>query len=169
MPLVIPARLILLSSLLPRSNLNAMAKRKSLKDDPCPVARCIDVVGDRWALLIIRDAFAGMRRFGEFQKSLGVAKNILSARLRDMVEAGILEVAPASDGSAYQEYLLTPKGRELFTIVLSLRQWGEDHLYQHDEPCSKLVDRKSGKLIKKIELRTSDGKMVAPEDAVVKK
>ncbi len=146
-----------------------MAKRKSLKDDPCPVARCIDIVGDRWALLIIRDAFNGMRRFGEFQKSLGVAKNILSTRLRDLVEAGVLTLAPAADGSVYQDYLLTPKGKELFTVILSLRQWGEGHLYQQDEPCATLVDRNSGKPIKKIELLNCDGKMVAPKDAIIKK
>eukprot|EP01037_Dinobryon_pediforme_P023660 gene23660-25167_t len=157
------------TSVVPRNPSKIMAKRKSLKEDPCPVARCIDVVGDRWALLIIRDAFEGLRRFGEFQKSLGVAKNILSTRLRDLVHAGIMEVTPASDGSAYQEYVLTPKGRELFIVVLSLRQWGEGHLYQHGERCAALVDRKSGKTISRIELRTSDGELVALEDAVFKK
>ena len=66
-----------------------MAKRKSLRSDPCPVARALDVVGERWALLIVRDAFDGMRRFGEFQKSLGVARNILADRLQGLVEEGI--------------------------------------------------------------------------------
>ncbi|WP_034291888.1 helix-turn-helix domain-containing protein [Herbaspirillum sp. RV1423] len=146
-----------------------MAKRKSLKSDPCPVARSIDVVGDRWALLIIRDAFDGMRRFGEFQKSLGVAKNILSTRLRDLVEAGILDVAPASDGSAYQEYVLTPKGKELFTVVLGLRQWGEGHLFKKGESCAPMIERETGKPVPKIKLHTCDGKPLKPEDAVVKK
>jgi DNA-binding HxlR family transcriptional regulator len=146
-----------------------MAKRKSLMSDPCPVARSIDVVGDRWALLIIRDAFDGMRRFGEFQKSLGVAKNILSARLRDLVDAGILDVAPASDGSAYQEYILTAKGKELFTVVLGLRQWGEGHLFKKGESIAPMVDRDSGKPIPKISLQTCEGKLLKPENAFVKR
>lgn len=146
-----------------------MAKRKSLKSDPCPVARSIDVVGDRWALLIIRDAFDGMRRFGEFQKSLGVAKNILSTRLRDLVDAEILSVAPASDGSAYQEYILTPKGKELFSVVLCLRQWGEGHLFEKGETCAPMVERESGKRVPKIELHTCDGKPLKPENTVIKK
>ena len=93
-----------------------MAKRKSLRSDPCPVARALDVVGERWALLIVRDAFDGMRRFGEFQKSLGVARNILADRLQALVEEGIFTVAPASDGSAYQEYVLTSRGLSLSPI-----------------------------------------------------
>ena len=70
-----------------------------------------DAIGDGWSLLIVRDAFDGLRRFGEFQKNLGMAKNILSDRLRTLTAHGILEAAPASDGSAYQEYVLTEKGR----------------------------------------------------------
>ena len=90
-----------------------MSPRKimTMKDEPCPVARGVDVVGDRWSLLIVRDAFDGMRRFGDFQRSLGVARNILSDRLRKLVDAGILATQAASDGSAYQEYVLTAKGK----------------------------------------------------------
>ncbi len=79
-------------------------------DSPCPVARSADLLGDRWALLVIRDAFDGITRFGDFQRSLGAARNILSDRLRRLVEAGILQLQPASDGSAYQEYVLTAAG-----------------------------------------------------------
>ena len=83
-------------------------------------------IGDWWSLLIIRDAFLGIRRFSEFQKNIGLAKNILTVRLRALVEHGILTTAPASDGSAYQEYVLTPKGRGLFPILVALRQWSEE-------------------------------------------
>ena len=76
--------------------------------------------------LIIREALFGVSRFGEFQKKLGLAKNILTVRLRALVDQGILKTAPASDGSAYQEYLLTPKGRGVFPILVALRQWSED-------------------------------------------
>jgi len=80
-------------------------------------------IGEWWSLLIVRDALSGIRRFSDFQKSLGLAKNILSARLKKLVARGIMERVPASDGSAYQEYSLTPKGRELFPVIVALRQW----------------------------------------------
>ena len=75
-----------------------MVKRTSLADADCPIARALDVIGDWWSLLIVRDALLGRRRFGEFQKSLGLAKNILTTRLRTLVDRGLLELAPASDG-----------------------------------------------------------------------
>ena len=81
-----------------------MNSRKNMEGQPCPVARSVDVVGDRWSLLVVRDAFDGVRRFTDFQRSLGVARNILSDRLRRLVDAGILATRPASDSSAYQEY-----------------------------------------------------------------
>lgn len=146
-----------------------MAKRKSLKSDSCPVARSLDAVGDRWSLLIIRDAFDGMRRFGEFQKSLGVARNILADRLQTLVAEGILEVAPASDGTSYQEYLLSAKGEGLFTVVVGLRQWGEKYLFDKGEAFSRMVESASGKPIQKIELRSREGRLLGPADTVVRK
>src|SRR6202000_957697 len=101
-------------------------KRTSFAAADCPVARAVDAVGDWWALLIIRDAFLGKRRFGEFQKSLGAAKNILTPRLRALVDDGILTTVPASDGSAYHDYVLTPKGRGVFPVLVALRQWSEE-------------------------------------------
>src|SRR5438477_11949963 len=90
----------------PETGVNAM-KRKSLEYDTCPVARSLEAAGDAWSMLIVRDAFAGKRRFGEFEKSLGVAKNILTVRLRKLLALGVLEQVPATDGSAYHEYVLT--------------------------------------------------------------
>lgn len=118
-----------------------MVKRTSFEEAACPVARSLDAIGDGWSLLIVRDAFDGLRRFGEFQKNLGMAKNILSDRLRTLTAHGILEAAPASDGSAYQEYVLTEKGRGLFPVIVGLRQWGEDHYYGPREAHSELIDR----------------------------
>ena len=110
-----------------------------------------------------------MRRFGEFQKSLGIAKNILAARLRNLVAQGILELAPASDGSAYREYVLTPKGCGLFPVLVGLRQWGEDSFYEPGEAHSVLLDRESGRPVRRLELRSEDGRLLGPADAVVKK
>lgn len=103
-------------------------KRTRLEDSTCPVARSLDIIGDWWSLLIVRDALHGLKRFGEFQKSLGIAKNMLATRLKLLVEEGILILQPASDGSAWQEYVLTEKGRALETVLVALYQWGNAFL-----------------------------------------
>jgi DNA-binding HxlR family transcriptional regulator len=141
-----------------------MAKRTSLKTSACPVARAMEVVGDCWTMMIIRDAMLGARRFGEFQKSLGLAKNILATRLKGMVEDGILSVAPAADSSAYQDYVLTDKGRAVFPIMVALRQWGEDFAFAPGEPTNIMVDRKNNKPIKKLELHAADGAVLGYGD-----
>lgn len=88
-------------------------KRKNLEQDSCPIARSLSTIGEWWSLLILRDVFLGKRRFSELEKSLGLAKNVLSSRLQKLVSEGVLEIVPASDGSAYQEYSLTEKERNL--------------------------------------------------------
>jgi len=143
-------------------------KRTSLAGADCPIARALDVIGDWWSLLIIRDALLGRRRFGEFQKSLGLAKNILTTRLRTLVDRGILEMAPASDGSAYQEYVPTPKGRGIFPILVALRQWTEEFDEHPEEIATLLVDRDSGRPVKKLELRASDGRLLGIGDTTLK-
>ncbi|WP_372000093.1 winged helix-turn-helix transcriptional regulator [Tistrella mobilis] len=146
-----------------------MVKRVSLWDAGCPVARALDVIGDWWSLLIIRDAFDGVRRFGEFQTGLGIAKGMLATRLRDLIERGILEPAPASDGSAYKEYVLTEKGRGLFLVIVALRQWAEDHLYHPNEPKSSLLDTKTDAPVARLELRAQDGRLLDWSDTAVRK
>src|SRR5258708_423269 len=145
-----------------------MVKRTSHRLAKGPVARPLDAIGDWWSLLIVRDAFDGLRRFGEFQKNLGLAKNILSARLRNLVEHGILDTVPASDGSAYQEYVLTEKGRGLFPALVALRQWGEDFFFLPDEAHVLLVDRKHNLPVRRLELRSQDGRLLGAADTVVK-
>jgi DNA-binding HxlR family transcriptional regulator len=144
-----------------------MVKRTRLQEDVCPVARSLDVIGDWWSLLIVRDALSGVRRFSEFQRSLGVAKGMLAARLRDLVAEGVLETAPASDGSAYQEYVLTPKGRALYVVVAGLRQWGEEHCYGPGEAHSVLCDVAHGQPVARLELKCAEGTPLGPEDIVV--
>nr|WP_300309190.1 helix-turn-helix domain-containing protein [Halomonas sp.] len=146
-----------------------MARRKSTIDETCPVARSVDVIGDRWSLLIVRDAFDGVSRFGDFQRSLGVARNILSERLRRLVEADILETRPASDGTAYQEYVLTAKGESLFPVVVALRQWGEQYLFSHSEQHSILMDKATGQPIPYMTPQSGDGSAVTSSETVVKK
>lgn len=145
-----------------------MVQRTSLERSDCPIARSLDSIGDWWSLLIIRDALLGMRRFSEFQKSLGIAKNILAARLKSLVGDGILEVAPASDGSAYQEYVPTKKGRDLFYVLVALRQWGDEYLFRGERKHTALVDRRDGQRVGKLELHAKDGRLLAPEDTRLK-
>ncbi|HDS1790045.1 MULTISPECIES: winged helix-turn-helix transcriptional regulator [Pseudomonas] len=130
----------------------------------CPVARALEVLGDRWALMILRDAFDGLRRFSEFQKNLGLAKNILTSRLKLLVESGLLMTQPASDGSAYKEYVLTDKGRSVFPVVVGLRQWGERFLFEAGETRSELVDGVTGQALEILQVRGQDGRVLHPED-----
>jgi DNA-binding HxlR family transcriptional regulator len=146
----------------------AMVKRTSLEGADCPIARSLDVFGDWWSLLIIRDAVLGKRRFGEFQKSLGLARNILTVRLRALVDKGILKMAPASDGSAFREYLLTPKGRGVFPILVALRQWSEEFDDTPEQIGTILVDREKGKPVKKLALCSQDGRMLTAADTALK-
>ncbi|WP_020204962.1 helix-turn-helix domain-containing protein [Cupriavidus sp. WS] len=146
-----------------------MVRRTSLEGAECPVARSLDAIGDWWSLLIVRDAFDGLRRFSEFQRNLGLARNILADRLRTLLAHGILEQAPASDGSAYQEYVLTPRGRALFPVVVGLRQWGEAFFYAPGEAHSVLVDTADGQPVPPLEVRAADGRLLGPDDAVVRK
>ncbi|WP_318376628.1 helix-turn-helix domain-containing protein [Enterobacter sp.] len=146
-----------------------MKSSTALSSAPCPVARTVDLIGDRWSLLIVRDAFDGMRRFSDFRRSLGVAKNILTDRLYRLVEAGILTREEAPDGSAYQHYVLTPQGQSLFPVVVALRQWGEQHLFAPGEPHSTLIDRRTGKPLPPMTVQGKDGAAVLPEDTEVRK
>jgi DNA-binding HxlR family transcriptional regulator len=143
-------------------------RRKSLKAADCPAARALDVIGDWWSLLIVRDAQRGMRRFGEFQKNLGVSKNILTRRLRSLVAQGILDCTPASDGGAYQDYVLTEKGRALFTVIVALRDWGAEHCFAPGECRNVLVDRETGRPVRKLEVHADDGRPLRIGDTVLK-
>ncbi|MFI9411236.1 winged helix-turn-helix transcriptional regulator [Nocardia gamkensis] len=109
-------------------------------DPTCPVARTVDLVGDRWSLLIVRDAMDGAASFTDFQQRLGIARNILTDRLRRLVDHGILTTSTAPGGKRHS-YALTGAGQDLFTLVVALRQWGERHAFTDDEPHSTLVDR----------------------------
>jgi DNA-binding HxlR family transcriptional regulator len=115
------------------------AEEVTWTDPTCPVGRTLDLIGDRWSLLIVRDAMDGARAFTDFQQRTGIARNILTDRLRRLVERGILDRQAAPSGRR-QLYALTPAGRDLFTVIVALRQWGERHAFAPDETHSVLVD-----------------------------
>jgi DNA-binding HxlR family transcriptional regulator len=114
--------------------------RRDYEGQNCSIARALEIVGERWTLLIIRDCFLGLRRFEEFQQSLGVARNVLTDRLNRLVEEGILERVRYSERPERFEYRLTDKGRELDLALAGLRQWGDEHL---SEQPPRLLRRKS--------------------------
>ena len=134
-----------------------------MHDDPnltCPVARTLDRVGDRWSLLIVRDAFDGVRRFSDFQRSLGMSRSMLSQRLQALQEAGVLAQQPAADGSRYHDYVLTTQGQALFPLVVALRQWGEGFLFAEGEPRSQLLAIADGRALAPMLPRDAGGQVL---------
>ena len=104
-----------------------MLKRDYANQD-CSIAAALEIVGERWTLLIVRDALLGLRRFDEFQESLGIARNVLADRLNRLVEEGILDRVRYSEKPERYEYVLTEKGRDLRLALAGLRQWGDSYV-----------------------------------------
>jgi DNA-binding HxlR family transcriptional regulator len=100
----------------------------------CSIARTLEVIGDRWTMLVIRDAFLGLRRFEDFQKSLGVARNVLTDRLNRLVEEGILRRRLYQERPERYEYRLTRKGVDLWPVVMTTMKWGDRYLYPEGKP-----------------------------------
>jgi DNA-binding HxlR family transcriptional regulator len=101
---------------------------RTYSDQDCSVARALEVVGERWTILILRDAFLGVRRFDDFQRELGIARNVLQTRLRRLVDEGLLERRAYQERPLRHEYLLTPRGEDLMPVLLALMEWGDRHL-----------------------------------------
>ena len=141
----------------------------SAPSDTCPVGRAASVMGDRWSLLIVRDVMDGLHRFGDLQRNLGVARNILTDRLRRLVEAGVLATEPVAEGSAYQQYRLTDQGAQLFPLIVALRQWGEAHLFAPDEPHSVLVDAATGQAIAPMQPTSQQGAVLQAASTLVQR
>jgi DNA-binding HxlR family transcriptional regulator len=139
-------------------------KRTDLGDKPCGISRALQVVGDWWSLLIVRDAFHGHQRFGEFQKSLGLAKNILSARLKKLVDDGVFRVERDSASSSIHRYVLTEKGEKLSTILVALWQWGEDNCFEPGELPYEMVDARDREPLARIRLTAKDGRVLGPRE-----
>ena len=100
-------------------------QRTSFRDMNCSVAQSLEVVGEWWSMLIVRDAFFGVTRFDDFQERLGISRNVLNQRLSHLVEAGVLERVPYSEHPPRYDYRLTEKGRDLWPVITAMRQWGD--------------------------------------------
>jgi DNA-binding HxlR family transcriptional regulator len=124
----------------------------------CSIRRTLDIVGEKWTLLVLREAFYGIRRFADFQRALGCARNILSARLRTLVEEGILAREPYRDPGAREryEYRLTDKGLELFPALVALMRWGDRWTADAAGPPVEILHRGCGEPVA-AELRCAAG------------
>ena len=122
----------------------------------CPIPGAVELIGEKWAFLILRGAFNGLHHFEEFQAGLGIARNILSDRLSKMVAGGILEREPDPQDKRRVIYSLTPKGEGLLPVVLALRQWGEEWGYGKMDIV--LADRRDGRPVRKMCVQAHDGR-----------
>ena len=128
----------------------------------CPLPPAVELIGEKWAFLIVRGAFNNLQHFEEFQAGLGIARNILSDRLGKMVAGGILERSPDPEDKRRVIYSMTPKGEGLLPVVLALRQWGEEWGYGKMQIV--LADKRDSKPVKKICVQAHDGRELALHD-----
>ena len=142
-------------------------KHKSFEDMNCSLAQSLEVIGERWTLLIIRDASFGIRRFDDFQKSLGIARNVLTLRLNRLVDEAILEKVQGDSGR--YEYLLTSKGWDLQPVLLSMTHWGDKYKPHPSGKRLTFVDRVNGKPIQRMAVRAADGRLLKPKEIRAKR
>jgi DNA-binding HxlR family transcriptional regulator len=124
----------------------------------CSVQRALGDIGERWSLLIVREALMGSTRFDEFHERLGIARNILTDRLTTLVQAGVMTRSPSADNARIQHYRLTPKGLELLPVLAALMQWGDRWLHADVGPPVVLVDRETGTPVQPMAIRSQDGR-----------
>jgi DNA-binding HxlR family transcriptional regulator len=136
----------------------------------CSIARSLEVLGEKWTLLVVREAFFGVTRFADFRARLGVAPDILTARLETLVAGGVLERRPYRDEGQRQreEYVLTDAGAELKTVLAAFVAWGDVHRPSGFGPSTVYVDRDTEEPVR-IAFLTDDGRELAPEDVTVVK
>ncbi len=141
--------------------------RKRFDDSSCSVARALNEVGDWWSLLIVLHAMYGTRRFVDFQQQLGIAKNILCDRLARLVDNEVLRKEDVGEHGSRFEYRLTEKGRDLFPVVVALRQWGDKWNPAPDGQPLDLRDRETGQPIKAVTVQNAEGEPLSIRDVLV--
>jgi DNA-binding HxlR family transcriptional regulator len=121
---------------------------EKIYEDPCPIARSLTFAGDGWSLLILRDAHAGLTRFDQFRKSLGIAPTILTRRLAVLMEEGLLEKRRYSEHPPREEYLLTPAGQDFLPVLFMIGAWGRQ--YRGGGKLTRFFDAEAGTEIKAV-------------------
>ncbi|WP_077037489.1 helix-turn-helix domain-containing protein [Pelomonas sp. KK5] len=142
-------------------------RRTSFESMNCPVARAIDVLGDSWNVLILREAFYGRSRFDEFVAELGIPSNTLTRRLQEMVDGGLLEKRLYSERPPRYQYLLTTKGRDLRPVLLALLAWGNKHATPRQQPV-RLIDTETGEQVELSLVDARTGKAIGPQHKVLR-
>lgn len=137
--------------------------RRRFDREPCSIAQALEILGDWWTLLIIRDAFLGVRRFVDFQTRLGISKNILARRLSHLVARGVLATVDAGVHGPRYEYELTARGKDLFTVITALRQWGDRWVFGPGHEPLVVVDRRTGRPLPRVRVVGEDGQPVPRE------
>lgn len=149
-----------------------MPLRSDWSKDRCSIARALEVIGDPWAMMVLRNAFQGARRYEQFRRSSEAADNVLTRRLKDLVEAGLLERSPyvGTDGRTRQEYLLTQAGADLLPVLNGLLLWGEQYR-PHEDPAvhMQLIHTACGELSRTAELCSACGLTLTPDDTAWRK
>jgi DNA-binding HxlR family transcriptional regulator len=138
--------------------------RKRFANINCGVGQALEAVGDWWSLMIVRDAFFGIRRFSDFAESLGVAKNILTTRLDHLVAHGIFEKVDVGSMGTRFEYQLTDKGEALLPVLIALREWSDEWVFGRGHEPILVLDRRTGKQVPKMRMRASDGRPLSRGD-----
>jgi DNA-binding HxlR family transcriptional regulator len=141
-------------------------QRKSFGGMSCPIARGLDRVGEWWSILILRDAFAGITRFDEFQKSLGIAPTMLTRRLNALVEGGLLEKHRYSDKPPRDEYRLTPRGTDFRPVLIAMLAWGNRH-FTPDGVSVQIVNAATGEPAEPVMIDRRTGQVLEAPDYVV--
>src|SRR5213593_1665994 len=142
-------------------------KQSRLANKECSMARAMEVVGDRWSILILREAYYGVKRFDEFEYYIGIAPNILSTRLKKFVDAGVMTRVPLPEHAGRYEYVLTKKGRDFFPTYLALKKWGDDWLAEAAGPQVVFKDRTRGRPIEYPLPLSAHGKPLQLEDVEI--
>lgn len=143
-------------------------QRKIWADASCPMARAVDLIGEWGSLLILREAFGGVRRFDDFQERLQMSRNLLTARLKKLVEGGVMTRQPIAANAKRLEYVLTPMGEDLGTTIVALRQWGDRWLFKPGPHPADMIDVVDGTVIPPLEVRSATGRLVPPADVRLK-
>ena len=141
-----------------------MGRTADYSNEACTVAGALSIVGDPWTLLILRDAFAGSTRFEQWQSHLGVARNVLAARLKSLVAHGVLTTHLYSEHPPRREYTLTAKGRDLMPVLLALHAWGERHVFGADCAPTRFVHASCGAVLEPKLTCSACGEAVQPRD-----
>jgi len=140
--------------------------RKRFDHMNCSVAQALEVLGDWWTLLLVREAFLGTTRFKDFEHNLGIAKNILTARLDHLVARGVFSREPI-EGGKHHEYRLTPMGKDLLTVVTALREWADRWVYGKGNEPVVYRDARTGKRPPPLRIRDAKGAPIDGRDLVV--